>query len=74
MNLYCWIHSTFSVPGMFGKMEDEYGVGAPLDVNKETAHPGVGPEGEEAVYHKYYQWVVFVLFIQVTPDKLFSLD
>jgi len=70
MNLYCWIHSTFSVPGMFGRMEDEYGVGAPLDVNKETPHPGVGPEGEEAVYHKYYQWVVFVLFIQAAMFHL----
>ncbi|KAK6641081.1 hypothetical protein RUM44_012780 [Polyplax serrata] len=35
---------------------------------REIAHPGVGPyvqsEGEEIIRHTYYQWVIFVLFLQ----------
>jgi hypothetical protein len=54
MDTYCWIHSTFTLPG---KYLDEGGV---------TAHPGVGNqgEGEQVTHHKYYQWVVFTLFFQ----------
>jgi len=57
MDTYCWIHSTFSIPSRWnGK------VGSSGDV----PHPGVAPlqEGEEVKYHKYYQWVAFVLFLQ----------
>jgi len=55
MDTYCWIHSTFSIPSRWaGKI----GVDVP--------HPGVHPvvDGEEVKYHKYYQWVAFVLFLQ----------
>jgi len=55
MDTYCWIHSTFSIPTRWtGKI----GVDVP--------HPGVHPvvDGEEVKYHKYYQWVAFVLFLQ----------
>merc|ERR1712209_308279 len=34
---------------------------------RDLAHPGVAPlkmNGREPVYHKYYQWVCFVLFFQ----------
>ena len=47
-------------------MSDEYGVGNPGEIAKNNPHPGIAPlePGEDVVYHKYYQWVVFVLFIQ----------
>jgi len=66
LDLYCWIHSTFSIPSRWGKIGHEYSEGAPHEIGKHNPHPGVAPEepGEEVVYHKYYQWVVFVLFIQ----------
>ena len=36
-------------------------------VGKDVPHPGAGVErqGDERKYHKYYQWVCFVLFFQV---------
>lgn len=66
MDLYCWIHSTFSIPSRWGKGSEEYGEGKPTDVGRANPHPGVAPvqPGEEVVYHRYYQWVVFVLFLQ----------
>jgi len=66
MDLYCWIHSTFSVPSRWGKIGEEYGEGLPHEIAKHNPHPGAAPlvPGEEVVYHKYYQWVVFVLFLQ----------
>ena len=30
-----------------------------------AAHPGLGPETGEETVHAYYQWVPFVLFLQV---------
>ena len=56
MDTYCWIQSTFTLPEQLNKR-----------VGVEVAHPGVGTyvEGrEEKKYHKYYQWVVFMLFFQ----------
>ncbi|XP_022182075.1 innexin inx2-like [Myzus persicae] len=56
MDSFCWIHSTFTVDK---KVRGRIG--------KDIVQPGVGPyrEGEDAVsYHKYYQWVCFVLFFQ----------
>eukprot|EP00092_Neocalanus_flemingeri_P000939 GFUD01000999.1.p1 GENE.GFUD01000999.1~~GFUD01000999.1.p1 ORF type:complete len:391 (+),score=69.13 GFUD01000999.1:54-1226(+) len=66
LDLYCWIHSTFSIPSRWGKLKDEYGEGTPYEIARNNPHPGIAPlePGEEVVYHKYYQWVVFVLFIQ----------
>lgn len=66
MDLYCWIHATFSVPSRWGKGSEEYGEGNPAAIGEINPHPGIAPpqEGEEVVYHKYYQWVVFVLFLQ----------
>jgi len=57
MDTYCWIHSTFSIPSRWvGKVQDR-------------PHPGISPhadlEDDTLVkYHKYYQWVAFVLFLQ----------
>lgn len=56
INSYCYIQSTFLVPGVPGGV---------------TAHPGVGPgagsrsSGTQDQKHKaYYQWVSFMLFLQ----------
>ena len=59
MDTYCWIHSTFTLPKL---VSEEVGVVIP--------HPGVGPVPdlnyeEEIVRHTFYQWVCFVLFLQV---------
>jgi len=54
MDTYCWIHSTFSIPGKVMGIEGET-----------MAHPGVAPQDETGYrYHKYYQWVCFTLFFQ----------
>ena len=57
LDLYCWIHSTFSVPSRWGQISDEYSEGAPHLAGRTNPHPGVAPvvPGEEVVYHKYYQ-------------------
>jgi innexin len=56
MDTYCWIYSTFTIPNRLTGI-----------AGKDVAQPGVGShvEGEDEVkYHKYYQWVCFVLFFQ----------
>lgn len=55
IDTYCWIHATFTLPKAFNKT-----------VGVEVPHPGVDKysPGEERTYHKYYQWVCFVLFFQ----------
>lgn len=55
LKTFCWIHATFSLPAAFGK-----------EVGVEVPYPGVDKSiaGEDRVYHKYYQWVCFVLFLQ----------
>ncbi|KAJ8734363.1 hypothetical protein PYW07_014914 [Mythimna separata] len=52
LNTYCWIHSTFTVAGEAG-----------------GAYPGVrGAGNSPRRYGKYYQWVAFTLFFQVSGD------
>ncbi|XP_063235922.1 innexin inx2 [Bacillus rossius redtenbacheri] len=54
MDTYCWIYSTFTIPN---RLNGRVGV--------DVIQPGVSNhEGEEVKYHKYYQWVCFVLFFQ----------
>ncbi|CAH1176180.1 unnamed protein product [Phaedon cochleariae] len=56
MDTYCWIYSTFTVPNRL--------VGR---IGQDIVQPGVGShtDGKDEVkYHKYYQWVCFVLFFQ----------
>lgn len=57
LNTYCWIHSTYTIPSAFWKR-----------IGFDVAHPGVDKtlDPEERRYHKYYQWVCFCLFFQVT--------
>ncbi|KAE9534511.1 hypothetical protein AGLY_008601 [Aphis glycines] len=56
MDTYCWIYSTFTIPNRIGGR-----------IGKDVVQPGVAShvDGEDEVkYHKYYQWVCFVLFFQ----------
>lgn len=56
MDTYCWIYSTFTVTGHLTGT-----------TGHNVVQPGVGShvDGEDEVkYHKYYQWVCFVLFFQ----------
>lgn len=61
INNYCWIHSTFTLPGAYDKVT---GVQVP--------HPGIDKytPNEPRVYHAYYQWVCFFLFLQGTTFYL----
>lgn len=56
MDTYCWIYSTFTIPDKLGAR-----------VGHEVVQPGIAahiPGETEVKYHKYYQWVCFVLFFQ----------
>lgn len=55
LKTYCWISTTFSIKSAWRK-----------EVGKEVPYPGVDKytPGEDKVYHAYYQWVCFVLFLQ----------
>lgn len=55
LDTFCWIHSTFSIVGAWNKT-----------VGVHVPYPGVDKStpDEKRVYHKYYQWVCFVLFLQ----------
>lgn len=55
-NTYCWIHSTYTLKNFFKKK-----------VGVEVSYPGIGNsrESEKKIY-KYYQWVCFCLFFQVS--------
>jgi len=54
LNTYCWILSTFSVPYKPGVKGEDF------------AYPGLAQpqQGDEKIYHAYYQWVPFVLLLQ----------
>lgn len=56
LNTYCWTHSTFTL--------DERSIDPKFWKNH--IHPGVGAEndGHSKIFHSYYQWVPFVLFLQ----------
>lgn len=67
MDTYCWIHATFTLPEWSGGK-----------IGTEVAHPGVGPQtSEQPRYHKFYQWVCFVLVLQAglfyTPRYLWKI-
>ena len=62
---YCWIRSTFTLVNKTDRPTLPLHLAhlgpAKFDI------PGVGPENEnyhDRVYHNYYQWVPFVLFLQ----------
>ncbi|GFQ75209.1 innexin inx2 [Trichonephila clavata] len=55
LDTFCWIRTTFSLPDAWF-----------MKVSQEVPYPGVDKytPGEKCVYHAYYQWVCFVLFLQ----------
>lgn len=55
LKTFCWISTTFSIKSAWHK-----------DVGKEVPYPGIDKHtpGQDKVYHAYYQWVCFVLFLQ----------
>lgn len=55
MDTFCWVHTTFSLPKSWHE-----------EVGSHVIYPGVGNyrQGDAKVYHAYYQWVCFVLFLQ----------
>lgn len=74
MDTYCWIHSTYSVPsrwtGKQGQDMAHAGVAPLADLDLPVFNDGTGStdilaskEPSEKKYHKYYQWVAFVLFL-----------
>ena len=59
MDTYCWIHSTFSVPG------HEIGIAGEKGLYPGVASHSNDPDNEQQLrYHKYYQWICFTLFFQ----------
>ena len=56
MDTYCWIHPTFTIPDRL----------ATEIVGRDVPHPGIRnkQEGDQIKFHKYYQWVAYVLFFQ----------
>lgn len=63
LNTYCWIHSTYTITAAYRKKE-----------GLEVPFPGVDnsksyPESERKEY-RYYQWVCFMLFLQVNEWTL----
>lgn len=58
LNTYCWIHSTYTITAAYRKRE---GFEVPFPgVDNSKSHP----ESERKEY-RYYQWVCFMLFLQV---------
>lgn len=61
LNTYCWIHSTYTVVDAFMKKQGQ-----------EVPFPGVDnsqSRGSLTIKHtKYYQWVAFTLFFQVSTE------
>lgn len=58
INVYCWIHATYSIKSLFSNAD-----------GKRIVYPGVGngadfTDGADVKYHKYYQWVCLMLFLQ----------
>ncbi len=64
VNSYCFIMGTFTVDRLHSRK-----------VGTQVPHPGVGPpeEGDSITYHTYYQWVPFVLFVQVGTSFFFFI-
>uniref|UniRef100_T1ITF1 Innexin n=1 Tax=Strigamia maritima TaxID=126957 RepID=T1ITF1_STRMM len=54
INQFCWVNGTHSIPSAYDKV-----------IGAEVVYPGIAQgTGEDIVYHKYYQWVAFILFLQ----------
>lgn len=71
VNTFCWISATYQVPSAFNlRMASR-----PGELG-EVVYPGVAipRDGGDVKYIKYYQWVFFCLFFQVSVrQKVFLL-
>ena len=79
VSTYCWTHGTYTVQNLEGVTNRP-----PTEAEKKQmtarhhfgfAHPGVqtsDPARNRRQYYTFYQWVAFVLFLQVWFDFLFS--
>merc|ERR1712141_242409 len=73
MDTYCWIHGTYSIPtrwtGVQGQDTPHPGVAPVADLALPVFNDGAVPSQAQQIpqsekrYHKYYQWVAFVLFL-----------
>ena len=62
INTYCYVLTTFTLPKHWNSK-----------IGHEAAHMGVGtfnPAEDEVTYKAYYQWVPFVLFLQVLQPHM----
>ena len=72
-DLYCWIHSTYTIPRALslhvGREVTVAVLGLETVLCWQVAHPGVmtsaHDQEDERRYVTYYQWVGFTLFFQV---------
>lgn len=65
INVYCWIHATYSVTSLF-RTADGVEVVYPGVGTWKGSPPKYGDQGGEYKFHKYYQWVSLMLFFQVS--------
>ena len=83
INQYCWIQGTFVVPRMYkvtsGPLQwqllsrlETLCQDFDTEVGWDVSQTGVGPysHNEDIKVKAYYQWVPFVLFLQVTISSL----
>jgi hypothetical protein len=64
LNTFCWIHSTYTLKSAFNKT-----------VGRDVPFKGVDNsrgKTEDQKYYRYYQWVCFCLFFQVSRDGSFE--
>lgn len=61
LNVFCWITTTYSMPDLWN-----------ASVGYQVIYPGVGLSRPELsrTYHAYYQWVVFILYLQAMAFSL----
>lgn len=65
LNTYCWIHSTYTIAGAYKKKE---GVEVPFPgIDNSRLYPA-----SERKEYRYYQWVCFMLFLQVKIIESFN--
>lgn len=71
LETFCWLHTTYSMVRAFN-----------MSIGQAVPYPGVSNTKGEGGHghaphplvkqHKYYQWVIFLLLLQVRSDRLFS--
>lgn len=72
LETFCWLHTTYSMVRAFN-----------MSIGQAVPYPGVSNTKGEGGHghaphplvkqHKYYQWVIFLLLLQVRSDGLFGI-